>query len=121
MTFTTAAFDRSSSWLFEAFPYRTAPKDLPSSLVQHNALRVFFDTTLHSILFSGTSSLLRVIPPLCSASELSASWVRHLDFSVRIAAPRSYVPHICLLTDSGHLNAGCCSVRKQVSPELIPQ
>jgi hypothetical protein len=41
ITFTTAAFDRSSSWLFEAFPYRTAPKDLPSSLVQHNALRVF--------------------------------------------------------------------------------
>ena len=31
ITFTTAAFDRSSSWLFEAFPYRTAPKDLPSS------------------------------------------------------------------------------------------
>jgi len=34
MTFTTTAFDRSSSWLFEAFPYRTAPKDLPSSLVR---------------------------------------------------------------------------------------
>ena len=34
MTFTTAAFDRSSSWRFEAFPYRTAPKGPPSSLVQ---------------------------------------------------------------------------------------
>ena len=37
MTFTTAAFDRSSSWLFEASPYRTAPKGPPSSFVQQNA------------------------------------------------------------------------------------
>ena len=34
MTFTTAAFGRSSSWLFEASPYRAAPKGLPSSFVQ---------------------------------------------------------------------------------------
>jgi hypothetical protein len=38
MTFTTAAFDRSSSWRFEASPYRAAPKGQPSSLVQHDAL-----------------------------------------------------------------------------------
>src|SRR3984893_5471807 len=38
MTFTTAAFDRSSSWRFEAFPYRTAPKGPPSSLVHPDAL-----------------------------------------------------------------------------------
>jgi len=37
MTFTTAAFDRSRSWRFEAFPCRTAPKGPPSSLVQHDA------------------------------------------------------------------------------------
>ena len=37
MTFTTAEFSRSSSWRFEAFPCRTAPKGLPSSLVQHDA------------------------------------------------------------------------------------
>ena len=37
MTFTTAAFGRSSSWLFEASPYRATPKDLPSSFVQHDA------------------------------------------------------------------------------------
>ena len=37
-TFTTAAFDRSSSWRFEALFYRTAPKGPPSSLVQHGAL-----------------------------------------------------------------------------------
>jgi hypothetical protein len=37
ITFTTAAFDRSSLWLFEASPYRTAPKGPPSSFVQHDA------------------------------------------------------------------------------------
>ena len=34
ITFTTAAFDRSSLWLFEASPYRATPKGQPSSLVQ---------------------------------------------------------------------------------------
>src|SRR5436189_5727122 len=34
ITFTTAAFGRSSSWLFEASPYRATPKGLPSSFVQ---------------------------------------------------------------------------------------
>ena len=34
MTFTTAAFGRSSSWLFEASPYRATPKGLPSSFAQ---------------------------------------------------------------------------------------
>jgi hypothetical protein len=34
ITFTTAAFDRSSLWLFEASPYRVVPKGPPSSLVQ---------------------------------------------------------------------------------------
>ena len=38
MTFTTAAFDRSSSWWFEASSYKAAPKGLPSSLIQHGAL-----------------------------------------------------------------------------------
>jgi len=37
ITFTTAAFDRSSLWQFEASPYRAAPKGLPSSFVQHDA------------------------------------------------------------------------------------
>jgi hypothetical protein len=35
--FTTAAFDRSSSWQFEASSYKAALKDPPSSLVQHSA------------------------------------------------------------------------------------
>src|SRR5262249_11829655 len=37
MTFTTAAFDRSSSWLFEACSYKPASKVLPSSPAQHRA------------------------------------------------------------------------------------
>jgi hypothetical protein len=37
MTLTTAAFDRSSSWLFEASPYKATPKGPPSSLIQHGA------------------------------------------------------------------------------------
>jgi hypothetical protein len=38
MTLTTAAFDRSSSWWFEASSYKATPKGLPSSLIQHDAL-----------------------------------------------------------------------------------
>src|SRR6201987_5682062 len=37
MTFTTTAFDRSSSWLFEACSYKPASKGQPSSPVQHHA------------------------------------------------------------------------------------
>ena len=38
MTFTTAAFGRSSSWQFEASSYTATPKGHPSSLAQHDAL-----------------------------------------------------------------------------------
>jgi hypothetical protein len=38
MTFTTAAFDRSSSWLFEACFCKPASKGLPSSPAQHRVL-----------------------------------------------------------------------------------
>ncbi len=44
MTFTTAAFDRSSSWLFEACSYKPASKGLPSSPAQHRALTSAFLT-----------------------------------------------------------------------------
>src|SRR3974377_494425 len=37
MTFTTAAFDRSSSWRFEASSYKATSKGPPSSPVQHDA------------------------------------------------------------------------------------
>ena len=39
MTFTTTAFDCSSSWLFGAFSCKTTPKDLPSSSAQHALFR----------------------------------------------------------------------------------
>jgi hypothetical protein len=44
MTFTTAAFDQSSSWLFEACSYKPASKGLPPSPVQHRALTSSFLT-----------------------------------------------------------------------------
>ena len=37
MTLTTAAFDRSSSWQFEASSYTETPRGHPSSLLQHDA------------------------------------------------------------------------------------
>src|SRR5258708_34952543 len=43
MTFTTAAFDRSSSWQFEASSYKAAPKGPPSSSYS-TALSRFLDT-----------------------------------------------------------------------------
>ncbi len=46
---------------------------------------------LHRV--SPASQLLRVAPPLCLASVLSSSWGLHLDFSLRIEATGSHVPH----------------------------
>ena len=45
VTFTTAAFVRSSSRLFEASSYQAAPKGLPSSFAQHDA----FASSRHTI------------------------------------------------------------------------
>ena len=44
-----------------------------------------------------TSSLLRVIPPLCPASVLSLSWVLYLSFSLIIGTTGSHVPHKSLV------------------------
>ncbi len=74
---------------------------------------------LHPV--SRASPLLRAVPPLDSASVLSLSRFFRLSFFVNIGATGSHVPLNRLPTDSGHLNAGCRSVRKQVSPELIPR
>jgi len=38
-------------------------------------------------------TLLRVGPPLCSASVLSSSWDHHLRFSLNIRTTASHVPH----------------------------
>ena len=47
---------------------------------------------LRSIPITGTSSLIRGDPPLCSASVLSLLWVLHLNFSLNIGATASHVP-----------------------------
>jgi hypothetical protein len=48
MTFTTTAFGRSSSWLFEACSYKPASKGLPSSPAQHHApTSAFLTQPLH--------------------------------------------------------------------------
>ena len=48
---------------------------------------------LRSIPITGTSTLLRVGPPLCPASVLSPLWGLHLGFSLNIRATGSHVPH----------------------------
>ena len=58
MTFTTAAFDRSSSRLFEALSYKTAPRGPPSSLVQHDAF-ASLDTTSHTTVHAGPHTAVR--------------------------------------------------------------
>lgn len=48
---------------------------------------------LRSILITRTSSLLRVVPPPCSASVLSFLHFLYLNFSLCIRATVSYVPY----------------------------
>jgi len=48
---------------------------------------------LRSSSITEPSSLLRVAPPLCSASVLSHSWGLHLCFSLNIRTTGSHVPH----------------------------
>ena len=64
-------------------------------------------------LFSETSSLLRVVPSLGSASVLSPSWFFHLWLLRLHRSPRFPRSAQSPPTSSGHLNAGCRSVRKQ--------
>src|SRR6516225_9154492 len=40
--------DRSSLWQFETSPYRAVSRDPPSSLAQHDALRVFLTQPAHA-------------------------------------------------------------------------
>ena len=66
---------------------------------------------LHPV--SGTSALLRVVPPLGSASLRSPSWFFHLWLLRLHRSPRFPRSAQSPLASSGHLNAGCRPVRKQ--------
>jgi hypothetical protein len=59
-------------------------------LVGHRERLIDTTPSLHP--HYGTSSLLRVVPPLCPASVLSPLWVFHLSFSLDIGATGSHVP-----------------------------
>src|SRR2546422_10928996 len=65
------------------------------------------NTTPSLLPLSGTSSLLRVVPPLVSASVLSPSWFFHLWLLRLHRSPRFPRSVQSPLTSSGHLNAGC--------------
>jgi len=67
------------------------------------------------------SSLLPGSPPLSIASVLSPSWFKPLVASPLASMPRFSCSIPPPLLGSGHLYAGCRSVRKQVAPELIPE
>ena len=99
-----------------ALPYSSAPP-IAGWHVEFSSIT----QPLRSTPLSGVSSLLRVVPPLGSASVLSPSWFFHLRLLRWHRSPRFPRSARPPLTSSGHLNAGCRSVRKQVSPELIPQ
>ena len=67
------------------------------------------------------STLLPGSPPLGIASVRSPSW-----FNPLVASPFASIPRFSCsirppLLGSGHLYAGCRSVRKQVPPELLPR
>ena len=82
MTFTTAVFGRSSSWRFEAFPCRLAPKGLPSSLVQHDAFSIFLTQSpvprksLYHAPVACTPTAIR--PVIRFPPDLSQLWLKPL-------------------------------------------
>src|SRR5262249_44949523 len=73
MTFTTAAFGRSSSWWFGASSYKAAPKGPPPSLVQHDAShRRIHDTMLKSA--NGSAPRGRETPVEEGSTRIVVDW-----------------------------------------------
>src|ERR1035438_4173710 len=94
---------RPPAWKYRtALPHSSAPP-IAGWLIEFR----LHNTTpwLHPI--SETSSLLRVVPPLVSASVLSPSWFFHLRLLRSHRSPRFPRSAQSPLTSSGHLNAGC--------------
>jgi hypothetical protein len=75
MTFTTAAFGRSSSWLFEASPYRATPKGLPSSFAQ-----------LRITVWTGDARDTRMIEDMKLAGLSPATQATYIDAVRKLAA-----------------------------------
>jgi len=67
------------------------------------------------------SALLLGSPSLSIASVLSPSWFSPLVASPLPSTPRCSCSIRPPLLGSGHVFAGCRSVRKQVPPELVPE
>jgi hypothetical protein len=94
---------RPPTWKYRtALPHSSAPP-IAGWLIEFR----LHNTTpwLHPL--SGTSSLLRVVPPLVSASVLSPSWFFHLRLLRLHRSPRFPRSAQSPLTSSGQLNAGC--------------
>src|ERR1019366_8231018 len=94
---------RPPAWKYStALPHSSAPP-IAGWLIEfrlHNTT-----PSLHPV--SGTSPLLRVVPPLVSASVLSPSWFFHLRLLRSHRSPRFPRSAQSPPTSSGHLNAGC--------------
>src|SRR5215467_5552133 len=91
MTFTTAAFDRSSSWQFEASSYTATPKGHPSSLLQHDACASSWHNYFQA--FDGSVAL------PAAGYDYSIDWTPLLaglspaGMAASLAAPDPYVPN----------------------------
>src|SRR5664280_1980126 len=85
------SLDSSGSYRPAAITRPCLTQWLLPSLVDHQVRLIDTTPSLHP--HYGTSSLLRVVPPLCPASVLSLSWVLHLSFSLHIGTTGSHVPH----------------------------
>ena len=106
MTFTTAVFGRSSSWRFEAFPCRTAPKGPPSSLEQHDAPGRLLDTTPPSCRSYSAHNKKAASRAAFFYSLAGCSWDLHPLESAAFArrTPKGGIPASCVtLPPRAHL------------------
>ena len=87
--FTTAAFDRSSLWLFGASPCRATPRGLPSSFVQHEARASSWHKQSRRLYGCWPLKGARTFAADCGAALRSPGFVSGHDFSRAENAARS--------------------------------
>ena len=98
---------------------RTGREPLDSSGSRHSiALR--HDTDLPVCKQTVPLQLLRIVPPLCLASVLSASRVLRLCLSLCIETTGSKVPCLSLIRARAALRPGVMPVVNRISPTLLP-